>query len=37
MSDARDGQTGLKVLEKKTYLSPIFLQAAIKFVLKGIK
>jgi len=37
LSDARGGQTGLKVLEKKTFKPPIFPQVAIKFILKDIK
>jgi len=37
MSDARGGQTGLKVLEKNLFKPPVFSQVAIKFILKNIK
>jgi len=38
MSYACGGQTGIKVLEKKTkFKPPIFPQVAIKFILKDIK
>jgi len=36
MSDARGGQTGLKVLGKNLLKPPIFPQVAIKFILKDI-
>jgi len=36
MSDARDGQTGLKVF-KNLFKPPTFPQVAIKFILKDIQ